>query len=232
MGSSQTRKSRALVAWWVGFGWAVFVGGPQVRAECGPTAVELNLASECLQLGDIVDVTIDLRDSIVSIVGGQFFIEYNPDVLAVVDVLPGDDPFTLVLFENTSVPGLLDYSVVAFPFPNPGTFADTTMGYIQFEVIGDAGDPGVRFRLHDPPTPTQLAIATGGGLVAETRFPNRELPSLRDFADLQRCFSDADAEARAECRCRFDVLSDGDVDLLDFRRLWLDWAGPTDGTCP
>lgn len=208
------------------------VGADVAIGECGPTAVELNLATGCVQLGEIVEVTIDLRDSIASILGGQFFVEYNPDVLAVVDVLPGDDPFTLELYENATIPGLLDYSVIAFPFPNPGTFEDTTMGYIQFEVVGDAGDPGLRFRLHDPPTPTQLATASGGGLVAETRFPRQDQPSLRDFADLQRCFGGDDEEVRAECRCRFDALSDGDVDLFDFRRVWLNWTGPADGTCP
>lgn len=232
MGPSCNGHPRARGAFVAGFAGALLCLVPSVRAVCGPTAVVLNLATDCVQAGEIVEVTIDLRDSIASIVGGQFFIEYNPDVLAVVDVFPGDDPFTLLLYENTTVPGLIDCSVVAFPFPNPGTFADTTMIYLQFEVVGEAGDPGLRFRLHDPPTPTQLATASGGGLVAETRFPNHESPTLRDYADLQRCFGGEDEEARAECRCRFDALPDGDVDLVDFRRMWLDWSGPADGTCP
>lgn len=209
----------------------VISAGVEVHAECGPTTVELIAdAGVCLEIGQDVSLDLWMLNADHLVLGGQFFIEYNPTVFQVEAVEAGDAPFTSVLFVDVSVPGRITYSVVVFPFSNPGTSADTVMGRIRFQVIGDGGEGYVRFRLNDPPTPTQL-VTLSGGLVPRQIVGGDEGRDLRDFADLQLCFSEGADAAREECRCQYDFNSNDLVDYFDYRVLTQGWAGPADNVC-
>ena len=210
---------------------ALLVFGVKVSAECGPTTVEMITdATDCLEIGQDVSLELWLLNADHLVLGGQFFIEYNPTVFQVEAVEAGDDPFTSVLFVNTSVPGRIVYSVVVFPFSNPGTSADTVMGRIRFQVIGEGGEGYFRFRLNDPPTPTQL-VTLSGGLVPRQVVGGDESKDLRDFADLQLCFSEGADAAREECSCQYDFNSNDLVDYFDYRVLSQGWTGPADNVC-
>lgn len=208
-----------------------FLSAGHLFAQCGPTRVELDFEStDCLEVGTEVVATIWLRDANNPVLGGQFFVEYNPAVLGVVSVQPGEEPFILPLFTNTTVPGRIDYSVTIFPLTDPGTVDDTIMGYFRFTVLASEGDSALRFRLNDPPSPNQLLIG-GAGLVPilDDGFENAR--NLRDFANLQRCFYGTKEEATEECVCLLTFGADNTLDLGDFWEFSQFWSAPDDATC-
>ncbi len=123
----------------------------------------------CYGVGDFITVRVNMGASAPSIVGGQFFLEYDVAALAFVSMVPGDPPFTAQLFESVDpVNGTIDYAVNA-PTGDPGTVAPTTMAVITFEAIAEC-DTFVRFRSHKPPT----TLADVGG--------TPRLPALGDLA--------------------------------------------------
>lgn len=85
------------------------------------------------------------------IVGGQFFIDYDPTRLDFIQMDPGDAPFTFELAELVDeTNGTIEYAVVP-GLGVGGTNADTTMARITFQTIA-ACTPFVRFdTLHAPP---------------------------------------------------------------------------------
>lgn len=181
--------------------------------------------------GATITATIRLANANVFILGGQFFLEFDPSVLAVVSVSAGDPPFTFPLFVNVSTRGEIDYSVVVFPFDHPGTSQDTIIGRVHFTVLANDGAPFLRFRLNDPPSPTQLLIANSG-LVPLLSDESRYANDLRQFSKLQRCFKGEDVLATAECECLLAGDQDGDIDLLDYWVFSLSWTGPWMPDCP
>ncbi len=105
----------------------------------------------CIADGDFITIRIDRGPSTPSITGGQFFMEYDPQRLQVIDIVPGDPPYVLQVFEAVDpVNGLIDYAV-GVPKLHPGTPDPATMVVLTFQVIAEC-DTFLRFRDHDPPT--------------------------------------------------------------------------------
>lgn len=211
----------------------VALGGDRLAgralAQCGPTTLQIEMDS-CIELGQESVATIRMVDADNLIIGGQFFLSYNPAVFQILSVDHGDAPFTFELFENTAAVGQVDYAVTVFPLNDPGTSANSVLATITFQVIGLGGEPFVRFRLHDPPTPSQL-ITNQGGLAPLLMSSSSGQFDLLDFADFQRCYSGDGEAARDECRCQFDFTEDNDVDEIDYRFIEDGFGGPSSPGC-
>jgi hypothetical protein len=202
------------------------------HGQCGPATLRIQ-TPDCAEVGAQLQAEIQLVDSELAIIGGQFFLSYNPAILSVVSVTPGDEPFNLPLFLDLQPPGEIDYAIGIFPLNGPGTSEDTVMARILFNVIGNAGEPYIRFRPHDPPTPNTLLAHGGGGLIPH--MVNATLGGstgfdLQDFRDFQRCFRYR-FSATGECQCFWDVDGDADVDLVDYTIFLSNLSGPEPGIC-
>jgi hypothetical protein len=126
------------------------------------------------------------------IVGAQFFLRYDIDLLTLVSIEPGGasvpgNPFTMELFECSTVAqappnacstighdpfkGLIAYSV-AVPPTKRGTARDVTVAVATFEAIQDVCTPTpaiVQFAPDDPAFPNELATGPQGEpIVPET----------------------------------------------------------------
>lgn len=107
--------------------------------------------TSCYALGDLITVRIEMGPSTPLIVGGQFFLEYDPTTLTFISMDTGDPPFTLPILEFVDVAnGTIDYAV-GVPAADPGTNLATTMAVITFQADAEC-DTFLRFRDHEPPT--------------------------------------------------------------------------------
>ena len=145
-------------------GWENYVGSTsgennEVTAEAAwgiwaQSHAELTLEpdADCYANGDTVTVYVNMTDQIQSIVGGQFFLDYDDTALAFVDMAPGDAPFDNELLEVAGG-GMIDYAVCA-DYGHPGTSDDTTMAVITFTALADICTELdlLTFRPYDPPT--------------------------------------------------------------------------------
>ncbi len=120
-----------------------------------PVAVSLNADDDCYGegIGDTVSVSIDLSgDGVTEVVGGQFFMEYDPTVLEFVSAEPGDSPFSLEIYEF-HVMGIIDYAV-GVGHGESGTTGDATLAVLTFTTLQEGCDVSslVQFRPNSPPT--------------------------------------------------------------------------------
>lgn len=132
-----------------------------------PPQLALNADATCYDVNDTVTVNIDLTgNGADEIVGGQFFLSYDPSVLQFVDADPGDPPFTVEIFEFQT-PGVIDYAV-GVSGGGPGTTGDATMAVLTFEALVDdvcgVADL-VEFRPNVPPT--RLSDNFGGEVLPD-----------------------------------------------------------------
>jgi len=105
----------------------------------------------CIGLSDLITIGIEMGLSTPSIVGGQFFLEYDTSTLDFVSMVTGDPPFTVEVFELVNeTAGTIDYAV-AVPAGNAGTTQPTTMAVVTFQAIAEC-DSQVAFRASDPPS--------------------------------------------------------------------------------
>lgn len=123
-------------------------------AAMGQTTLTLNTEEACVEKGaTTLTVTVDLTGATDTVVGGEFFLQYNTDILEFVSAEPGGKPFVLELFEaHDADAGTIDYAVGVLP-KGGGTTADSTMAVLTFTIL-DTTCPVelVWFRDHDPPT--------------------------------------------------------------------------------
>ena len=153
--------------------------------NCPPPNPRLTLVAdrECYDAGDSVTVEIWMNDIPQSIVGGQFFLHYNPAKLALGRVDPsGDvtgpfdalDPFDTEIYECTTVagaglpqctptPGTIDYAVGTRDQspPFPGRLGSARMAVLRFTALQPLCDETdlIAWRPHAPPT--RLSDAEG-----------------------------------------------------------------------
>jgi uncharacterized protein YdeI (BOF family) len=141
-------------------------------------------STACQHVGDEIVVEVWMRDIADPIVGAQFFLEYDPNTLALAfrpdpnDVIvPGDAPMSVEVFECSlahqsnaqCVPnsGRLDYAV-GVPTPPGSDFVigDHKLAVLHFAAMHDACNVSglVDFRLN-PPFETRLSTANGAPLV-------------------------------------------------------------------
>lgn len=105
----------------------------------------------CIGLSDLITIQIAMGASTPSIVGGQFFLEYDTTTLDFVSMVTGDPPFSVEIFEFVNeTAGTIDYAV-AVPTGDPGTTLPTTMAVVTFQAVAEC-DSFVRFRSNQPPT--------------------------------------------------------------------------------
>ena len=132
--------------------------GPGSTCECieRPTLYlvprpSLQPNDTCYGVGDQLVVDLVIEEGPSPIVGGQFFLQYDPLVLDFVSMTPGEEPFTFEVFESVDeFAGTLDYTVMV-AFGEDGTLAESRMATITFDVI-DECTPSLSFRDHEPPT--------------------------------------------------------------------------------
>ncbi|MHC5110209.1 MAG: HYR domain-containing protein [Planctomycetota bacterium] len=131
-------------------------------ARAGAPIVTLNPDDDCIGIGNPIVVTVDLTNSGVLIVAGQFFMEYDPS-LDFVSIESTTAPFTSVLSQTIDeVLHTIDYAVGVPPGGSgvtAGTFATITF-QPNTEVCDQANL--VSFRPHEPPT--QLSDDSGGDI--------------------------------------------------------------------
>ena len=127
-----------------------------VAAPLAAAELTLNADKSCYpSIGDTVTVTVDMTNAGVIVVGGQFFLQFDPSALAFVDMSPGDAPFVNEIVEavpGDDGPGTIDYSV-GVANGDVGTMADSTMAVITFTTLLATCDTSslVTFRTHSPP---------------------------------------------------------------------------------
>jgi hypothetical protein len=120
--------------------------------------------SPCGSSGTLT-VTIDMAAMPVEIVGGQFFLEYEDDVLTFLDAGPGGGAFTVEVFESTA-PGTIIYAV-GVSDGGPGTSGPSTMATLTFGVDAEVCTPtaGLVSFDRDHLPPTRLTDAVGNSIL-------------------------------------------------------------------
>lgn len=141
-----------------------------VQSANAPTQLVLGAEDGCLDATEnqlVVEIdAIGLQDLNV---GGQFFLEYDTNLLDFVSADTGDAPYSVEIFESVNEPaGTIDYAV-GVPNGDTGTAAPTTMARLTFNVLGDFCDVAdlVTFRSHTPPSriTDAFGVDLGAGLV-------------------------------------------------------------------
>jgi hypothetical protein len=116
--------------------------------------LDLSPQLSCHPSGENIVVEINMPDMPADIVGGQFFLLYDHTKLTLVDIVPGDPPFTLQVFKDISTLGVIDYSVHV-PLDGSGTSSATTMARATFtagEMCDATADLVYWDTAHDPPS--------------------------------------------------------------------------------
>ncbi len=135
----------------IGLTLALCVLGSAAQAG-GPPGIALH-SSACTNNGMLI-VTIDVSGQSMTIVGGQFFLQYNNSVLQFVSAEPGDAPFTNEIFESVNtVAGTIDYAV-GIQINGVGTMNNSTMAVLKFNTLQQVCSTAnlVSFRANFPPT--------------------------------------------------------------------------------
>ncbi len=226
----------------------------------GPTTLRLSPDKECYQIGDTVEVDIDLVTPTTAIVGGQFFLEYDTTALDFISIAVGDTPFDSSILETVDeVAGTIDYAVHA-PFASGGTIGDTTMARLTFTALRQiCADSGViTFRPHEPPTRlSDYHGQTAPAVLVDLDLVDTEAPVLTCPADITvECDLPTEPTADWEHKMHFpqepdplgwdvnaDYLYDGvsariladdwmcsETGLIENVRFWGSWQGDNIGT--
>src|SRR5262249_46728462 len=124
------------------------------------------------QTGTKLVVSIYMSGATTTIVGGQYFLQYNTSVLQFNSANPGDAPFTREIYENVNqVLGTIDYAT-GIEDGGTGTMANTVMARISFNVLQDVCSltPNlVTWRASGPNgAPNQLSDPNGDPVTANT----------------------------------------------------------------
>jgi hypothetical protein len=156
----------------------VSVGPPIEPAELSLTAPDT-----CIAAGEQLEVHIDLTRLVSpgSVVGGQFFLQYDKNALQFVSANPGNPPFQNEIYEVVDQSnGAIDYATGVIVGPGPGTnVTPSTMAVLRFNVLQNSCSTAadlVKFRARPSPLPpTRVTNSSGSDLAVNTN----DLPSLR-----------------------------------------------------
>ena len=196
--------------------------------SCGPATLSIEREGCAPEDGQLT-ATVVLRNAAEPIRGGQFFLAYNPSLFEVDAVRAGDAPFTLLVFSDLSVAGLVGCAVVVNPITHPGTSENRVMARIILRALNGADEPQLWFR---PQAVAATTLVTAdGGLRPYTVDGVAARADLSDFAAFQGCYGGSDTPVPVACRCRFDLDDDEDVDTTDFRLFRWSFTGPPRGIC-
>jgi hypothetical protein len=156
------------------------LGSTWARAEEPPRNapyISMEVSASCFRVGDSIDVAIWMHDVTDSIIGGQYFVQYDATAVALLPgsnaVEPGDPALTQVYECSvaqqsgacTVVSGEIGYAVGVPSYP-PGLFVNGTvrMAELHFTALRDicALQNAVTWWQHVPPT--RLTLLPSGGL--------------------------------------------------------------------
>ncbi len=160
-----------------------------VPDECEPKLIP---DPTTLETKDQLVVRICMADAQEAIVGGEFFLEYDPNLLDFIDIQPGDvtpdpnNPFVQELDRQIDeVAGHIDYRV-GVTGGDPGTDVDMAMAVVTFAALtDDCNAPGlVTFRTHVPTTrlfpyaggETEPSLLTIPNIAIDVTPPDLTLP--------------------------------------------------------
>jgi hypothetical protein len=136
--------------------------------------VSLEAQDSCLDAGQTqLVVDVNLSGAVQSIVGGQFFLQYNDIALDFVSAVPGDAPFSTEIFE-LHTPGELTYGV-GIP-ALPGTASASSMARLTFNVTSDFCNVSDLVEFRAGVLPTRITTDTGFDI----------LPNLVDLGSANR----------------------------------------------
>ncbi|WP_320046840.1 hypothetical protein [uncultured Ilyobacter sp.] len=138
--------------------------------SCSPRGhLTLEPDQTCLRVGDVVEVRIrmtDLDDPNYAIIGGQFYLRFDPARLLFLEAVPGDYPFSAELLETVSqTGGTIDYAIGVNPQdPNAivGTAEDVTMAVLRFEALNQVCSRENLVAFRQATWPTMLSTACCG----------------------------------------------------------------------
>ena len=119
-----------------------------------PARLTLEADADCYSAGDTVTVEVWMRDIAETIVGGQFFLEYDNSLFDYVGTAAGDPPFTTTVFSSFDEgAGTIDYAA-GLSEGGSGTSDDTVMAVFTFQALEQicAETNLVSFRAHTPPS--------------------------------------------------------------------------------
>ncbi|MBZ0172587.1 MAG: hypothetical protein K8E66_09435, partial [Phycisphaerales bacterium] len=140
-------------------GFPSYPGGSEnteVEAEASTalsSSSTLSLNTTMCESSGVLTVTIDMSDTAVDVVGGQFFMEFDDSALTFVSADPGGGTFTLEVFEVVGA-STIDYAV-GVPLGGSGTNGAETMAVLTFTVNAENCTPEaglVSFRGNMPPS--------------------------------------------------------------------------------
>lgn len=184
------------------------------------------VADNTCSTGGQITVDIVLADLCPEAVGGQFFLEYDDSKLSLDTIAPGDAPFTLEVYSNTSTPGIIEYATGVVG-GGPGA-RDGVMARVTFNVIDEICDATdlVAFRPHSPPTRVTndvgiellpLDLVSIQPITIDFTPPLLTIPpDINVFADAGLCSADVNpgsASATDNCDLSVDVVGVRDDSL-------------------
>lgn len=148
-------------------GFCICVPAPTIELVAQPGTLPV---ASCYSAddGDLIQVRIEMGFAPPQepIIGGQFFLAYDPLTLDFINIEPGGtvdpgSPFTLEFAESVNeVAGTIDYGVLV-DFGEQGTSAASTLAVITFQAVAEC-DPFVVFRPSGPNGLPNRLTAAGG----------------------------------------------------------------------
>ncbi len=181
--------------------------------------------------GSKLVVAISMTGATTTVVGGQYFLEYNPSVLQLVSADPGDAPFTRQIHECSTVAvppmdcvptaGQIDYAS-GIEDGGTGTSANTIMASFSFTVIDDvcaltpnlvwwraSGPNGAENRLSDANAdPVTANVVNLGAIKIDTTDPElHNVPAGGDLGCNPTTMPSCDGAVTATDNCDGDVTA-------------------------
>jgi hypothetical protein len=149
------------------------------RCRCN-TVPDLSLvarvAGGCHPFNDELVVDVELGNSLTTIFGGQFVIQYDPTVLDFISIQSGAvadpaSPFGVELArEIDETAGQVRYAVQAFPSAGTGTQGPAIMARLRFKPLRKCETTGLCFADDAFPWTTKLVSLGAGEPVPHTRY--------------------------------------------------------------
>ncbi len=223
------------------------VAAPTVLTIVGPKLTFVSdICSECVRAPGTAQVALKVSQLTSAINGVQALFAYNPSVMTLSSVTPGDgagspwDPAMIVAVQDNA-----GIATVALVLNGGQSIADATVATLHFTAAG-SGTTDVNFRPDDPPQFTKVTVASNnstilpakegsGSIIVGTRSKGDvNGDGLRNGDDVQSfvvvLFSPGTAPP-AE-RCAADMSGDGNVQPIPDVPLFIDCLLTGNCTCP
>ena len=172
--------------------------------------------------GESVEVRLELGPGDARIIGGQFTVRYDPEVLRFVEASPGSacdesSPFEFEIIEEVdeTVGQVLYASAVALG--GPGTQGPATMACLSFDAVGI--DSTEVCLVDEPPATNTLVDEDGLPVVP---LNDKDCPAVPPAISCE----EITPQAQDSCT-QVDADGDGDIDLVDYAAFQRCFNGPS-----